>query len=158
VNGNNGTIVLDDSGGGGATANYTFTGLAPILVNAGTPSTAIFFLPTAVSNQAFFEDNGNLNDGLVRLRSGNGNFQTTTFANPPSDTQIHLGDQGDTLTERQLDNGYHAFVDVTGGAGNDDMRLDFSSGVNIIPTGADPLNQVSFTGNGGNNSVHLLTG
>src|SRR5262249_36260704 len=84
ANGHNGTIALVN---GSTTATYTFTGLEPI-TNTGTTSQAIFNLPSGDGdNQAVLEDNGNLTDGLVQLRTSNGTFETVVFSNPTFDTR-----------------------------------------------------------------------
>src|SRR5205085_8956010 len=96
------------------------------------------------------------NDGLVQLRSGNGTFETTVFANPTGDTHIQASNDGETLTLRQLDNGYHAFVDYFGGTGNDHFIVDFTQGANVIPTVVP--NQVAFVAGGGTDDLTLLGG
>src|SRR5262249_14438158 len=150
-----GSILLDPDGTGpAAPSGITYTGLEP-LTNTGTASVAIFNLPTdGQDNQAFLEDNGDLNDGMVRLRSGNGTFETTVFANPTGDTRIQASNDGETLELHQLDNNYLAFVDYFGGTGNDTFALDFRGGTNILPT-AGP-NQVAFVGGAGTDQLRIL--
>src|SRR5207253_11144641 len=94
--------------------------------------------------------------GQVQQRSGNDTFEATAIPNPCSDTQIHASDDGETMALSRLDISYAAFADFFGGAGNDTFNLDFTSGVNIIPT-AGP-NQVSFVGGGGTNRVFISNG
>ncbi|MBI1918453.1 MAG: DUF4394 domain-containing protein, partial [Planctomycetes bacterium] len=148
--GHNGTLALVN---GAVTANYTYTGLEPVLVNAGTPADIVFNLPTGDGdNQAILEDNGIPGDGLSQIRSGNGTFETTTFTNPTTSLTVNTGDDGETVTVAQLDSGFAAPITVNAGAGLDTLNLDFASGNNIIPAGG-----IDFNGSG-NDGIQLLPG
>src|SRR5262249_12122456 len=130
ADGHDGTIALVN---GATTANYAYAGLSPIS-NTGTSSNIIFNLPSGDGdNQAILEDNGNLGDGLSQLRSGNGTFETTAFANPTASLTVNTGDDGETVTSARLDGGFTAPIAVNGGAGADRLEVDFAGGVNVIP-------------------------
>ena len=58
----------------------SYTGLEPIS-NTGNASDVILNLPAAAS-AAVLEDDGVSGNGITRLRSANGTFETTDFANP----------------------------------------------------------------------------
>src|SRR5688572_44659 len=74
--------------------------LAP-LVNTGTADEAVYTLPVA-ANTAILEDDGIPGNGISRLRSTNGTFDTTTFANPSGSLTINRGVASDTLTLNAL--------------------------------------------------------
>ncbi|MBV9467892.1 MAG: CHRD domain-containing protein, partial [Abitibacteriaceae bacterium] len=136
ANGHNGTITLVN---GGTTALYHYTGLAPI-TNTGTASDIIFNLPSGDGdNLAQLGDNGNLNDGLSRLSSGNATFETTDFANPTNSLTINDSSDGETVRVSRLDNGYTSSITVNGGAGANTLTVnnsnDFAASVyNLTPT------------------------
>ena len=71
------------------------------LINSGTAIDIIFNLPGGPSD-AFLEDDGTAGNGLSRLRSNNGSFETTTFANPTGSLTINSGHATDTLTLNTL--------------------------------------------------------
>ena len=76
---------------GATTANYTYTNLSPVLVNAGTPAAIIFNLPTGDGdNQAILEDDTGAVAGVSQIRSGNGTFETTGFANPTTSLTVNV--------------------------------------------------------------------
>src|SRR5687767_1840141 len=51
------------------------------LINSGTAADVIYTLP-ASANTVFLEDDGTVSNGQLQLRSSNGTFDTTVFANP----------------------------------------------------------------------------
>jgi len=77
-----------------------YTGLEPV-VNTGTATTVTITLPPAVST-AVLEDDGVAGNGLSQLRSTNGSFETTTFANPSGTLTINRGNAADALTINSL--------------------------------------------------------
>lgn len=92
ADGKDGSIVLTH---GGLTASYTYTGLEP-LANTGTAADVVFNLP-AGADLAFLEDDGIAFNGMVQLRSANGTFETTVFAQPTNSLTINSG-AGDSIT------------------------------------------------------------
>jgi hypothetical protein len=103
--GNRGTIALVN---GGTTATISYTGLEPVLVNAGTPNDIVFNLPTGDgNNNATLGDDG-LANGLSQI-SGTG-FETTTFANPSNSLTVNVGNDGETFTLATLDAAFAATV------------------------------------------------
>jgi hypothetical protein len=86
ADGKDGSIVLNL---GGVTATYTYTGLEP-LANTGTAANVVFNLP-AGPGTAFLEDDGGPFNGISRLRSFEGKFETTDFAHPTSSLTINSG-------------------------------------------------------------------
>lgn len=152
ANGHRGQILLD-----GSTINYA--DLEPVAID-GTIANAIINLPTGDgNNQAVLEDDGGpadpdgVNDpGVSAVRSTNGTFEFTEFANPTTSLTVNTGGDGETVTIALLDTAFAVPVTVNGGAGVDLFRLDFSSGVNVIPTGGADFNGT------GNDGVVLLAG
>jgi autotransporter-associated beta strand protein len=94
TNAHDGSIVLSNFG------TISYTGLEPI-TNSGTATDIIFSLPTA-SSTAFLEDDGTSGNGISQLRSSNGTFETTAFANPSGSLKINRGNAADTLTINAL--------------------------------------------------------
>ncbi|MBC7852187.1 MAG: right-handed parallel beta-helix repeat-containing protein, partial [Pirellulaceae bacterium] len=141
---------------GATTANYTYAGLEPVLVNAGTPVDVIFNLPTGDgNNQAILEDNGVPGDNISQIRSQNGTFETTVFVNPTNSLTVNYGDDGESVTVAQLDPAFAPLltVDLNGGAGGDRLIADFASGTNVIP----PMG-LNFDGATGADGMLLLPG
>ncbi|MGI8982308.1 MAG: Calx-beta domain-containing protein [Pirellulaceae bacterium] len=139
---------------GAITANYTYTGLEPVLVNAGTPTDVIFNLPTGDgNNQAILEDAPGAN--LSQIRSQNGTFETTVFVNPTNSLTVNYGNDGESVTVAQLDPAFAPLlpVDLNGGAGGDRLFVNFASGNNVIP----PLG-INFNGASGADGILLLPG
>ncbi|MBX9622867.1 MAG: autotransporter-associated beta strand repeat-containing protein, partial [Gemmataceae bacterium] len=90
-----------DPGGAVALNRITYTGLAPI-VNTGTAADVVFNLPAGGTNEAVLEDApdfpGPPGVGLTRLRSANGTFEQTDFANPTNSLTVTRSNPTDTLT------------------------------------------------------------
>ncbi|MBX9678173.1 MAG: SBBP repeat-containing protein [Gemmataceae bacterium] len=94
ANANDGSISFD-----GRTATYT--GLEPILVNAGSIANAVFNLPAAGS-VATLGDDGTLGNGLIRLSSSPATFEDTVFTAPTGSLTINRGNAADTLSVGNL--------------------------------------------------------
>src|SRR6476469_1219021 len=75
--------------------------LLATLVNTGTAADVIYTLP-ATTNTAFLEDDGTSGNGTLQLRSSNGTFTTTVFANPTGSLTINRGNASDTITLNAL--------------------------------------------------------
>jgi nitrous oxidase accessory protein NosD len=74
--GHNGTIAFVN---GATTANYTYSNLTPVLVNAGTPNSVVFNLPNdGQDDKAVVQAAG----AMSQIVSQVGAFETTTFVNP----------------------------------------------------------------------------
>src|SRR5262249_28415164 len=94
------------------------------LVNSGTVTDLIYTLP-ATANTVFLEDDGTSGNGMLQLRSSNGTFNTTVFANPTGSLTINRGNAADTITISALP--------------------DFTAGLTIGST-ANPLSSITFAG------------
>src|SRR5262249_2082510 len=130
----NGTIGLVN---GATTATYTYSNLSPVLVNAGTPTDVVFNLPTGDGdNQAILEASPPA--GESQIRSGNGTFETTTFANPTTSLTINTGDDGETVTIATPDSAFAAPVTVNGGTGNDTFNVTPSANFAVTVNGNAP--------------------
>lgn len=138
TNSTDGTVELQN-GLGTRTINYT--GLEPIVIG-GTLTDVVINLPVAASN-AILEDDGILSNGMLRIRSGNGTFETTTFPSPSNSLVVTRGNVADTL---------NITVPAT----------DFNANL-TIGTLVAPLSSVTFTAaqnisaGGGNVSVRATT-
>lgn len=119
TNGSTGSISLQASGGGSATISYT--GLEPVLINAGSIGEMVFNL-TSNHDNAVLEYDSN---GVSRLRSANGAFEVTSFTNPTISLTINGGAGNDTITvAADLDSGnganqFNASLVINGDAGTD---------------------------------------
>lgn len=84
-------------------------------------------------NDAVLEDNGNLDDNLVQLRSTNGTFETIIFELPTDVLVINLGDGDDSLTVDGLNLGtLSANVSIRGQGGDDSVELLSLNTVNDV--------------------------
>jgi len=84
-------------------------------------------------NDAVLEDNGNLLDDLVQLRSVNGTFETVVFRLPTNQLVIELGGGDDTLTVDGLELGaLTADVFINGQGGNDSITLNSLETINNV--------------------------
>ncbi len=95
-----------------------FLNLEPVL-NTSKVKDTVFNLP-ATADDAVLEDSRQT--GRSRLRSVNGTFETTTFANPSRSLTINAGEGNDQVTLAELERNFRADVIVAGGLGDD--RLD----------------------------------
>src|SRR4051794_25015367 len=75
--------------------------LLAALINAGTATDVIYTMP-AGADTVFLEDDSASGNGMLQLRSGNGLFDTTVFANPAGSLTINCGDPADALTINSL--------------------------------------------------------
>ncbi len=71
------------------------------LTNIGTAADIVYTLPAAVDT-VFLEDDGTSGNGMLQLRSANGTFDTTVFANPSGSLTINRGNAADTLNVNAL--------------------------------------------------------
>jgi hypothetical protein len=137
-NGNVGAVALVN---GASTATYSYTGLEPVLINAGTPTDVVFNLPTGDgNNNATLGDNG-LADGLSQI-AGTG-FETTTFANPSNSLTVNTGNDGETTTLAAFEAGFATpTINLIGGTGGDTFavtppaaaatNIDGGGGVDVV--------------------------
>jgi len=159
ANGNSGAIALVQ---GGTTATINYTGLEPILVNAGTPADVIFNLPAGPNTDVVLGDDGGAGDpdgvqdaGLSAISGST--FEYTQFANPSNSLAVNSGNGGDTITLQALDAGFAPAAAIglalIGGTGADTFniqatpattitRVDEQSGIgNVINVSSNaPLN------------------
>jgi hypothetical protein len=75
--------------------------LLATLVNTGTSDDVVYTLP-AGTDSIFLEDDGVSGNGSLQLRSTNGVFDTTVFANPVKSLTINRGDAADAITLNSL--------------------------------------------------------
>ena len=131
TNASNGSIELFD---GTRTSTITYTGLEPITSSAAA-SDVILNLP-ASADEAVLEHVGAAGSGLLRLRSVNGTFETTTFAVPSNSITINAGAGNDTLSvipvpvECTINGGAH-----NAGTAGDRLIVD-AQGWDAVDTGA----------------------
>jgi autotransporter-associated beta strand protein len=120
-NGHDGSVVLSNFG------TLTYTGLEPIS-NSGSATDIVFNLP-ATASTAVLEDDGTTVNGIAQLRSSNGTFETTVFANPSGGVTINRGNAADTLTVNNLlATDFNAGLTI-GAAGNEFSTVTFAGGL-----------------------------
>lgn len=124
INSHDGSIRLDGQ-------SITYRGLEPI-VNSGNAGDAIFNL-TPGPDFAFLEDNGNPNDGMLRLRSGDGGFEQTDFLTPVNSLTINGLGGNDSLNiqPKPLDPLPVGGIIFNGGDGSDQLAILDGSASNI---------------------------
>src|SRR5947209_7306478 len=98
--------------------------LLAVLVNTGTAADVIYTLPPTADN-VFLEDDGTSGNGMLQLRSSNGTFTKTVFANPTGSLTINAGNASDTITINALQ--------------------DFTAAL-TIGAAASPLSTITFAG------------
>ena len=132
TNANDGNIVFD-----GGAASVLYTGLEPILVNAGTATNFVFNLP-GTADDATLQVAANGTD-LV-LTSNNGTFESTTFDPTGVDTITINGNGGnDTLTLPDLTGVFlGSNVTLNGNAGNDTFNVTPSQDSTTMVNGGAP--------------------
>lgn len=147
---NSGNIVYDTAT---TTTTISYTGLEPVDMTGSTITDLVFNLPVGAANDFRLEDDGNLANGLTRIISNGGTFETTVFVNPTGSLKINAGGVGDYFNLYQLDNGFTAPITFNGGAGADRMYVHTTASTTTIPTGG-----VSFVGSGNNDGFAILPG
>jgi autotransporter-associated beta strand protein len=125
INGHDGQITLD-----GAVVNYT--GLEPIDMTGSTVGNLVLNLVAGVNDQAVLEDDGTAGNGISRIRSLSGAFETTSFANPTASLTISAND-GDTVSIAALDSLFATPVINLGGTGA--ANTFALSASNLLPDG-----------------------
>lgn len=148
-----GNIVYDT---GAASVTISYTGLEPVDMTGSTIADLIFNLPVGSANDFRLEDDGNLTNGLNRIVSNGGTFETTLFVNPTGSLTINSGGLGDYFNLYQLDDGYYTLgapITFNGGAGADRMYVHTNASTTTIPAGG-----VSFVGSGNNDGFSILPG
>ena len=127
--GNDGNVVINDRT---VTRTIRFTGLEPI--SGGDADDTIFNLPNVV---------GNPNNAIILRKytttpptpnrieivdNAGGDFENTNVSNPTNSLRVNLGNQGDTVTLQDMDEGFapgaasNAFV-INGGDGGDTFNI-----------------------------------
>ena len=97
-------------------------------MTGSTVTNLVFNLPAGPST-AFLEDDGTSGNGISQIRSGNGTFETTTFANPSGSLTINRGNAGDTLTVNALPD-FTAGLTI-GSAGGEFSTVTFAGAVKV---------------------------
>ena len=119
-----GTILYDVDGNTATTGDQgsiIYTGLEPVDMTGSTITDLVFNLPGA-NDQAILEDDGTASNGISQIRSQNGTFETTTFANPTGSLTVNLGGDNATFTVAALPD-FTASLAVDGQAGNDTVNF-----------------------------------
>ncbi len=154
ANGHNGTIALV----GGATANYAYSNLSPVLVNAGTPATVVFNLLSGNGNDMAQLENDTPNvANISRLRSLANTFEQTDFVTPTTSLTINLGNDGESYFQQAVDASFTTpNIAVNGGTGaNTFGLLATPTGVTTTITGNILLDTVNI-GSAGNSLDTIL--
>ena len=141
TNATDGTITLND---GASDFRVEFAGLEPI-TNDGTVADAVFNLPD-VANDALLEDDGTANNGLIQLRSANGTFETTIFANPTNSLTINGGSNTDSITVNALDDGFGPLTGalmIDGADGADSITINTTLNANDLNFTAETITVTS---------------
>ena len=102
--------------------------LLSVLTNTGTAADVVYTLP-ATANQVFLEDDGTSGNSMLQLRSANGTFDTTVFANPGSSLTINRGNASDTITISALPD-FNASLKI-GGIGSEFGTVTFAGGLTL---------------------------
>ena len=131
-----GTILYDVDGITGTTGDQgriLYSGLEPVDMSGSTITDLVFNLPGA-GDQAILEDDGTAGNGLSQIRSQNGTFETTTFANPAGSLTVNLGGDAAVFTVAALPD-FTASLTIDGQAGNDTVNFtgDLSLGAGSNP-------------------------
>ncbi|MBX7106603.1 MAG: hypothetical protein K1X57_21180, partial [Gemmataceae bacterium] len=92
-NANDGNLVFGQSGN---TVTLNYTGLAPVLINAGSVDDLIFNLPLTASSVTLGDD-GTSGNKISRLSSSPATFEQTDFTNPTKSLTINRGNASDTI-------------------------------------------------------------
>ena len=119
----------------------SYTDLEP-LINGGSAANLVFTLSGA-DDQAVLEDDGIAGNGISRLRSINGTFETTTFtSNTATSLTINLGAGIDSLQVLALPD-FTGALTVTSPSGTDSVSFDgatsFSALTIATPSGGGLL-------------------
>lgn len=132
-----GSVQLD----GGRAISYS--GLSPVLFTGGTVSDIVFNLP-AGAVQASLEDDGTPGNNIVELVSGNGAFESTTFAAPTNSLTINAGGGTDSITANADFSGdFHAGLSIIGAAATDTVSLNslnLTAGAGALSVTAKTIN------------------
>jgi hypothetical protein len=116
-NAHDGRVVLDD-------AIIKYSGLEPLLMNAGTAANIIFNLPAGTVG-ASLQDDGIAGNGSVQLASTNATFETTTFTVPTISLTVNGGGGTDTITTAAGFSGdFNAKLTINGTQTTDAMTLN----------------------------------
>jgi hypothetical protein len=160
--GSNGDDTLTVSGGSFASIGHVYTedgpglsgnltyddGVQPALVigytdleplaNGGSAANLVFTL-TGGDDVAILEDDGVAGNGISRLRSGNGTFETTTFtSNTATSLTINLGGGLDSLQVLALPD-FSGALTVDGAAGQDTVSFDGATSLSALTVMAGGL-------------------
>ncbi len=123
-------LVISGGSQGAVTYNYTspsdggivmsvygtvlYTGLEPI-TNTGSATDVVMNLPVGFVSISSLGDDGTAGNGLSKLTSLSGTFESTVFANPTNSLTINRGDSGDSLVLNALPD-FNASLSVGSGA------------------------------------------
>lgn len=116
-----------------AAANSNVVATTADATTAEPAAYAEYIVLNGEDNDAILEDNGNLLDDLVQLRSVNGTFETIVFRLPTHQLVIDLGAGTDSLTVSGLELGtLTADVFINGQEGNDSITLNSLKTLNNV--------------------------
>src|SRR5262245_13303276 len=128
--------------------------LLATLTNTGTAADIVYTLPAA-AGIVFLEDDGISGNGLLQLRSYNGTFDTTVFANPTGSLTINPGNGGGSLKVNDLSADFNAGLTI-GAAGSEFSSVLFAGRLTLAANkslSANAINAISLQ----NSSAKLAT-
>ncbi|MFL5327469.1 MAG: beta strand repeat-containing protein [Gemmataceae bacterium] len=140
TNTNDGVVIMDPSGADPA-RTFTYTGLEPVDIRGANIIDLSLTLPAAASN-AYLEDFGAGGDGYSQLRSNNGTFETTYFANPSNSLTINRGNAADSITVSAVPD-FNRMLTL-GTSANRFSTISFAGAITL--TGSSQLDAYSYGG------------
>ncbi|MFL5327468.1 MAG: M36 family metallopeptidase [Gemmataceae bacterium] len=99
TNAHDGAIVMTPVASAARTISYT--GLEPVDLRGSTIADLIFNLP-ATASDTLLEDDATPANGTSQIRSANGTFELTSFADPSNSLMINRGNAADSMTVSAL--------------------------------------------------------
>jgi hypothetical protein len=104
----------------------TYAGIEPITI-ATAADAAVIDLTALTSANTVTLGTGST-AGMLKVTSDNGTFDSMDFAVPASSLAVKLSNNGDTLAVNALDPTFTASLAVTGGTGDDNIKVEAVTG------------------------------
>lgn len=117
-----GTVALDGR-------VITYAGLEPI-ANHGTADNATYNATAGKDVFSIFEIGGQ-----IKIKSGNGTFEDTTFDEPSTSLTVDAGAEDDIIEFKLLD--FDAQINIDGGPGNDTLDLTRAAALTVVREPSD---------------------